>query len=234
MPRRKGVKNALIIDSLVFFAWAGLVLLFADYDTVRANFWVGVIGATLAYVVALASRLLEKPVSSNSATEIGFISAFAAEIYLSCAMVINTVFILLEKVNLNIYIPVFVNVTVLLIFISVSIHAKSYQERVVEIANATTNRTYQHVNISRQVGVVLSIAEDPDVKKRLVLLKESIDYSDTNSSAYSQNYENEFLQIMEQIQSALRNNCHNDEVLKMIDDAEKVWKCRTSVVTAIK
>ena len=234
MLRDKSIRNALIIDTVVFVAWLALVLIFADYDTVGIYFWAGVIGTTFAYVVALVSRLLERPMASNAITEVNFITALGAEAYLVITTVINTIFVLLANVDWPIFVPVFVNLILFVVFFAARLYAKSYQDRITTMANVTTNKTLPHVNMSRQLGIAMSIAKSPVVKKQLVALKESVDYGNTISSSSSRGYDDEFLNKIDEIQNAIRSNCPDEQVLKLIDDADVIWKCRTSIITATK
>lgn len=234
MLKDKSIRNAVIIDSVVFVAWLSFVLIFANYDTVGFYFWSGVVGATFAFALALVSRMIERPVASNATTEVNFITAFAAEAYMTIAVIINTIFVFLSNVDYPIFIPVFVNMVLFVVFVGLRIYAKSYQKRVTEMANKATNKILPYVNISRQLGIAMSIADSPVVKKRLVLLKESVDYGNTITSSSSKMYDDEFMLKVEQIQAALQKNAPDEEVIKLIEEAEKAWRCRTSIISATK
>ena len=52
----KGIKLLLITESLIWFAWCAIILVFANYDKAGFYFWAGLICGTIAFGISVVSK----------------------------------------------------------------------------------------------------------------------------------------------------------------------------------
>lgn len=229
----KGIKLSLIIESLIWFAWCAIILVFANYDKAGFYFWAGLICGTIAFGISVVSKLMIKPKNNRTTTEVSFISIFATEAFFVIELVINTIFVLIADAEYK-AIVVIVNTVILIVFVATRLYADSYLKNTANVAAQTVAKMQPIANVSRQLGYLLSIANTPETKKKLRLLKENVDYSNNVSAYFTREYEERFLLVLSQVQTSIESNMDEVEIIRRIDEADRTWKGRNSIIATTK
>ena len=229
----KGIKLTLIVETLIWIAWCAIILIFADYDKVGFYFWTGLICGTIAFAISIVSKLMIKPKNNRTTTEVSFISLFTTEAFFVLALVINTIFVLIATGEYN-AIVVVVNAIIIIVFVAVRLFSGEYLKHTADVAAQSVAKMQPVANISRQLGYLLAIANTPETKKRVRLLKENVDYSNNVSAYFTSEYEERFMLCLSQVQAAIESNMDETEVIRRIEEADKIWKGRNSVLAATK
>ena len=229
----KGIKLALIIETLIWIAWCAIVLVFADYDKVGFYFWAGLICETVAFAISVVSKMLIKPKNNRTTTEVSFISIFSTEAFFAIELLVNTIFVLIADAEYNVIVVV-VNVIILIVFVALRLFSGEYLKNTADISAQSVAQMQPIANISRQVGYLLAIANTPETKKRVRLLKENIDYSNNVSAYFTREYEERFLLVLSQVQTSIESNMDEVEIIRRIDEADRTWKGRNSIIATTK
>jgi hypothetical protein len=233
MQGKDGYKNLYIIELLLFIGWCVIVLAFADYEKARFYFWGGFGFGFLDFVIAGLSLFLIKRRINRNVAEISYIPVYYTTIFLLVSIIINTYFIFRIAGKFNI-ILVALNLVILVSFIAIRLNTEGYVERVDEQTKYSAEKLRPVTSISSQLAIILSATTDSDIKKRLLKLKEMVDYSSNVSQGFSENTQNLFLLQLNQLQSLILEHKDNDEINKKIQEATLTWETRNSVISTIK
>lgn len=233
MRGNDGIKKIFIIEILLFICWCLIVLMFTNYDKVGFYFWGGFGFGVLSFLVAGVSLLLIKTKHNRSTTEINYVPIYLTLVYLSVSIVINTYFTFRKAGNFNILLVIF-NSVILVLFIGIRLYTDGYVARVDEQTRHSAQKIGQITSISSKLSILLCATTDPDIKKELLKVKEIVDYSSNVSQEFTENSQNLFLLLLNQIESMIYEDREKNEIIKSIEEAAVTWSKRNSVVSIIK
>lgn len=233
MKVNDSIRKIFIIELLLFIGWCVVVLAFADYDRAAFYFWGGFGFGVFAFIVAAISFLYTNIISNRNTTEINYIPVYITSVYLIAAIIVNTYFAFREKGKLNV-ILVSVNLLLFIVFIGLRLYTDDYQIRVDKQTVHSATKIKPITTISAKLGILVSMATDADVKKQLLKLKETVDYSSNVSQGFSEESENLFLLQLNQIETMISEKQDKELISKKIQESMVVWKSRNNVVSTIK
>lgn len=233
MQEKDGIKKLAIIELLVCMIWCIIVLVFANYDKADFYFWGGFSFALFSFLVAGISLLLIKKKNQRNTTEIRYIPVYYTAFYLLASILINTYFVCRLAGKHNIILVV-LNALIFIVFISIRLFTDGYVSRVGNQTKYSTEKTMPSTTISSKLSTLLSIATESDIKKELLKLKETVDYSSNVSQRFSENSNNLFLLLLNQIESLMVEKQDKEEIIKKIQEATVVWKTRNGMASTIK
>lgn len=227
------ITKILIVETVVAFAWAGMTLIFTDFDTAGFYFWGGFVGAIVAFLLCIGSLFLIQQRDESSMTEINAIPVWISLVYLSLALVVNSIFIFIRDDG-----PakplVISNVVLFVLFFATRMYTENYAQRVEEQAELMTEKTQSVADISARIGIILGMTTDNDVKKKLLSLKEMVNYSTNINHSGTEQIEAQFIAQLRGIEGLIHNRSDKQIILQKIDEASAVWKNRNSIMNMIQ
>ncbi len=227
----KTVKNELIIVGVLFAGWLICGLVLADYDSAGFYYWAGFAFGLISVCVVAASCLLQKDISAT--TEVDAIPAIISLGYIAISFILNIIFMIQEDGENN-KVLVVLNVVLLLAFILLFYYSCGYKNRVADQLDLTVEKTANTTQIASLVAALMTQVNDPDIKKRLHSFKEKIDYSNNISQNFSLEAEEKLIGELNEIKRSLGDDASKDKVISMIDEAEKTWSMRNSMVSTVR
>lgn len=233
MKGNDGIKKIFIIQLLLFISWCVVVLVFADYDRAAFYFWGGFGFGFLSFIVAGVSLLRIKTNNNRNTTEISHIPVYYTALYLMVTVIINTYFVFRVEGKFNIILVV-TNFVLLVAFIAIRLYSDDLLSRVNEQTKHSAEKLIPITSISSQLATILCVTTDPDIKKQVLELKETVDYSSNISQEFSEKSQNLFLLQLNRIESLIVEHKDKDIISKNIQEAMVVWKTRNSVASTIK
>lgn len=233
MQGNGSIKKISIIKLLLFISWCVVVLVFADYDRAGFYFWGGFSFGFISFVVAGTSLLFIKITNNRNTTEINYIPVYYTSIYLLVSIIINTYFVFRATGKYNIILVV-LNLVILIAFITIRLYSDDYIARVDKQTRHSAEKIRPISSISSQLATLLSVTTEPDIKKQLHKLKETVEYSSNVSQGFLVDSQDLFLLQLNQIQSLIVERKDKDEIYKKIQEATVTWNTRNSLASTIK
>ena len=228
-------KNILSIAiGLVGIVWCVAIFVVADIclssgDTVR-YFGALLFGIQAVVIAILYLQLIHKS-PGNQAVEVGAVSLYYTIGYVAAALVLNAVLVVCRLGGFNRY-SLLLNLAILVIYIILILFAEKDTQRVARQLNHMQQRTSPSRNISQQLTIILSLVEDPELRKRLLKLQESVTYSSNISQNNTLPYENAMMNQLEDLKNMIISQKSSDVILSKLREAEVTWKTRSSIVSS--
>ena len=220
-----------IIVGIVAVVYSILVFVIKDMENAGGNFWGGYLFTMLAFAVTAALFCITKLSQSKTiATQSPLI--FGTLIYLGATLVINIIFICLNK-DTKTTAMVIINVLILLAYIAYAIimymgmrHMGQASEKIVE--------KRQHIaDLEVKVVSLVYAAKDEGVKRALTKLKDDVKYSGRSGSDASEpvlEAEENFTNQLAVIKSLLSEGAEAADVLDAIQEASNLLKLRNEIL----
>lgn len=233
MKKNNSINSTLIIELLVFIGWCVSVVLFTNFKYVGFNFWCAFSGTVFAFLATGISLITVKQSQNANDTEVSFIPIIISIIYLLGAVIFNGIFIFGMYVFLSRTLVIF-NIIWFVMLVGGRLSADNYLNRV-EMQTEKISAGVSNVgNISTSISMIVSKATEPELKKELLKLKESVDYSSNISQSYTVEFENQMLDELDEINAMLDGNFSNEEIIAKIRSTGKLWKTRNSMNSTIR
>ena len=222
----KQFKNTIIAASILALIWIVVSLLLSDIYW--GGFILGIIaiGITLGYMLFFRTRSVRNE-------EVDYIPLICAAGYLTVALIMNTIFMLVGNDN-SVKLLILLNILLILIFAAVIFFAGRYADGVAEKSEVLIEKKKNTANASLIVSSILAISTDPDVKKALKDLKARIDYSSNVTQAITQSAEDDFISKIQEIRDAVAGNADKSEILNLISQADRIWSERNALHASVK
>ena len=108
-----------------------------------------------------------------------------------------------------------------------------YADRVVAVSSAVGSKTSRYGMITTKMAQLLGMCKDPDVRKRVLDLKQKVDYSNNLSQEVSVYEEEDFYNVITNIESMLVDGSSKEDIMSLIDEADNIWKTRNSKLSTM-
>lgn len=235
MKQKRDILNKImILEALIAVAWAAIVLIFTeDLGDKEFYFWGGFTCVMLAFVIAIGSLFLIHSRNNENLTEIRVIPVWVSLAYLGISVFINSIFVAIDADEPRKPLVV-INVILLIGFIGFRMFTDNYAQRVNDQTKAVVEKLKPTTAISARLGVIVSSATDEDVKKKLLSLKETVDYSSNLTQHGTEAFQAQFLSQLGYIEGLLNSNGDKALVCQKIDEAMATWRGRNSVNASIQ
>lgn len=182
----------------------------------------------IAVVLAILYLTVLRKSLRRQATEAGAPSIYFTVSYVAAAMVSNTVLTLTGRGDFNGFL-LLCNAVINAVYIFLVLYAEKSSRRVSEQLTRTEQKLSASIRISEKLSEILSITKDDEIRKQILALKESVDYS-TNISTIA-TLENE--RIMERrldvLMLLIKHKGELSDIQDKIREAEVIWKTRNSI-----
>ena len=225
-------KRVLIIELIAAGVWIAVILALMPMAGPA-----GIAGVIFGLVSFLAGGIVLLTLDSEKAkaremTEVNMVPTVAVYGYLAVSILVNTVFCLVLPLGSSGKV-IAINVIFLGILLVVGIGFDPYRRNTAASVERAAEKTGANSKIRAQISQLLAMAEDPEEKQALRKLKESVDYGRSLSQAATRETEQHFLEELEEIQKALKENRPKEEILATIKAAQKTWIGKTAVESAL-
>lgn len=228
----KGNKICSIVLFVFAALWAFSILIFTDFEDAGFYYWGGFAFGLIAIILGAIVNLFISSRSNRNTTEIEMIPVYVTAVYVVASVIFNAVFVYLKDGNYNIAIPV-VNVIAIVGYL-VYIHGlSSYADRVVATGNAVGGKTSKYGAISTQMAKILGMCNDPDIKKKVLELKQKVDYSNNLAQDAVVYEEQDFYNTLLGLENMLADGSSKEEIFALIDEADGIWKIRNSKLSTM-
>lgn len=206
------------------------------------NFWfmgyygfIGLGGGIVSFLAATISLVLwDNGAPSRDTTEINAMPYVVTILYLVVSLVVNTIFCGLYYLNYAKFIPIAVNLILLIAFIAYRSFMEPYRVHVEQTAAEVKQKVSAHYNFSAVLSEISAETEDADEKKAVRELQELVAYSPNISQGFNSETENSFWKQLNDIKAAVSDNADKELVLKEIAEAKKTWNRRNGTTASIK
>lgn len=196
------------------------------------NYWIGFLFGLIGLVIAGVTIFFFGE-SNHNTTEIGYIPIYYTAVFVVLMMILNLSFAFVWSRFLR---PVFIvaNLVIILVYVVLAYNASRNLQRVKELTEYAPGKMKNTADISRQLSVLLSIAQDAGVRQELLKLKEIVSYSNNVTQQFSEDDERLFLEKLVNIQEDLSNNADTETVMGKIKDAATTWNIRNSSINSMR
>ena len=199
-------------------------------NEIKACQWIGYAFLCVAFVITGAMTFI--PLKSKNNFTATLPVFFTVVAYFAVALIANLIMIFIRSNNITA--PLVINGVLLLLFAAfLLISYKSFDR-----TEVNTERREQRVKQFRlyamEVGSAKEAATDPEVKEELRKLQEDIGYSSPATNANTVEKEVEFAEKVQQINELVNSGAAKEEILKAINEANRLLKVRNQILMATK
>ena len=219
----------IIIAGLTVIWIVGFILSW-NFLFAGPNYWIGFLFGLIGFVIAGVTIFFFGE-SNSSTTETGYIPIYYTAVFVVLMMILNLSFAFVWNRFLR---PAFIvaNLVLILIYVVLAYNASRHLQRVKELTEYAPEKMKNTADISRQLSVLLSIAQDAGVRQELLKLKEIVAYSNNVTQQFSESDEQLFLEKLVNIQEELSNNADAETIMSKIKDAATTWNIRNSSINS--
>lgn len=187
----------------------------------------GMIGVVLSVVYLMMFRHSPGP----QAAEAGALSVYVTILYAVADIVANTIFILRHHGDFNSFL-LLCNVAIGVAYVIVILYVEKDARRLSDQLAHTEQKILGTADISGKLGEILGIAEDSEIRKQILKLKESVDYSTNITTGSSSEKERMMERQLDELMEMIINRSDASAVRNKIRQAEMTWKTRNSAASS--
>lgn len=230
----ESTKRVIIGEAIVEVAWFIIMLTTIGIFTNPIVFVASIMFGVLAFVASAVSVLFNDRElrASGVLVEVRSLPVTVSLGYFVAALIANTFLCVSSPTMLDMTIPIVMNVVLLALLALIRMGTASYQrvaEQNVEKVSANVAGTS---SIGQEISLLLSQAENPEVKSELHKLKEEFDFSPSVSGANARVVEQEFLAALSAAEASMTRGDAPETTLVLVRKAEGIWKKRNAAMQA--
>lgn len=230
MKKSKSTILAITL-ALAGIVWLGVVATVLILTGSLLICWGSAICVALAIIAAELYLLVFKKQVSDQSAETNYIGNIATVCFVAITLGLNSVLVFTGLGNFN-PIVFIVNIVAIICFIIFAMWAEQHSNRVAAQLDVTAQKTANTYDISRKLGELASIAENEDIRNKMLKLKEAVDYSSNISTNSTAGREAQMLQKLDEIAQLIISNADNMIISTKLTEAEMIWKLRGSAPSA--
>lgn len=229
MLGRNAMKNndvkSLIVPALLVVVWGAAMFIFKTDQITDDLFLTTCTAGAIAALVSCA-YLLGFFDAMLKTDEIQYTSLVYTDVYLFVVLAINFI---VSQTNYKLSYTIFINLVCLCIYLGLIIFSHSYATSTDTKVNLVESNVQTHHALSQKMGEILACATDPDVKKRLLELKQFLDYSNASSNQSKLVVENELYDQLNELQALLDEKTDTSRIIEHIDKLMTNVKTRNAI-----
>lgn len=217
---------------LVGILWTAVVCILADFDDAGFYFWGALAFGLVSFILVIIMQYVTNSVKDRNTTEaVGVLEVYSV-IYLVLSIAVNTFFAIKLDGEYG-KVLVIINMVLIVAYVLEMSAAGKNVERIKTQAEVSVQKTSQVRNISIQLGKLLGIISDQELKSKVYALKEKVDYSSNMSQTAFAYEEENMLQLLYATEQLVLAGDMQGATAK-IDQAEVVWNRRNSTANTIR
>ena len=228
----KGNKICSLVLTVFAALWTLSILIFVDFEDAGFYFWGGLCFGLIAIVLGAVVNLFISSRSNRNTTEIEMLPIYVTAVYVVISVIFNAIFVYLKDGDYNIAIPVF-NVVAMVAYLVIIFSLGQYADRVVATGNAVGFKASRYGMITTKMAQILGMCNDPDIRKKVLDLKQKVDYSNNLAQDVSGYEEQDFYNVITNIESMLVDGSSKEDIMSLLDEADNIWKVRNSKLSTM-
>lgn len=230
MKRTQTTSGFAITAALIGLVWMVAVAAFNMIAGLDWECWASMLCVLVALMAAELYLLVIRKSPHKQAEESGALGLIFTACYLIISFLLNGIFVLLKTTDYN-WILFALNLAELVGYVILLFWAEQHTQRLTGQLEKVESKTSATAEVGRKLGELLAVTNDPEIRAKLVELKQTVDYSSnitTDAVAYR---EQQMIQQLDEILQLSLGNADRMILLSKVDMADKTWKMRNSVVS---
>lgn len=232
MKKIAGKFTSLIVVGIIFVVWNILVWTLSDLKEANVFFYCGYGFTVLAFLIVAGVPFLFR-MSKNGTFNVVFPAYIVTGIYFCIAFILNMIYMIIS-VKTNAKAVVIPNVIILLLYVALMFILYFAFSHIVGHNKVIDEKVYTLKRTVVEIGQIAAIAQDPEVKKQLLELKEMADYSDPLGVSGTASLENEFSNKIAEIRMLVEGAYEKDLIVNKIKMAQNKLRERNELLRAMK
>lgn len=213
--------------------WALAVLILAGMRRPAIPFAGSLLFGIVATVIAVIYLSYFRFSPGRQAVEQGALSVIVTVAYVVISLVANTALIPVEWGGFNRYLLIG-NAVINAAYMIVILYVEQDTRRLKGQLDRTEQKTAAAVSISGRLGSLLGVAEGDEVRRRLLKLKEAVDYGTNISTVETEALEQQMALYLDELMGLLMANSREELIMEQIRQAEQCWKIRSNIASSTK
>lgn len=207
--------------------WCLAIFIIADHFEPALQYSGGMIFGMAAGALSILYLMMFRSSPGSQAVEVGAVSVYVTICYVAAAIVLNTMFVLIGSGGFNKFLLLW-NAIIIAAYIIVILYVEKDAQRLSDQLDRTEQMLSNSIDISGKLGTILGIAEDNEVRNRILKLKEAVDYSTNITTASTLESERKMECQLDELMNLIINRGDPSAVKDKIREAEITWKIRSS------
>lgn len=188
---------------VILFAVFNL-LVFSIFKTYTSVFWISYAFMIVAFLVQIASMFLAFKTADVEAVFFGIPLASISVYYLCAALAVGAVFMIFQKAGFALALAI--QALVLAAYLIIAIISLLTRDTVQAIGDNVKQNVNNHKSVLSEIEVLAVSGSDPELKKALNKLADTIKYSDPMSTAAVEQVEMRIMRKISELQAFMDNN----------------------------
>ncbi len=231
--KKSTAKKSWIMTAVIYviiFAVFNL-LVFVIVNQKNSMFWMSYAFMCLAFVIQIVSMLLAFRTLETETVFMGIPLASLSFYYFFSAFFVGAVFMFFQ--NAPFKLALVLQVLILAVYVVVAILALMSRNIVQDVNDNLKENVEAIKTLTIDVDVFIPQVSDPEMKKALKKLSETIKYSDPMSNAAVTDIENQIMQTVDELRNYIEHS-KNSEAIQTCKDIEVLFLQRNSLLKATK
>lgn len=213
--------------------WALVVLILAGMQDPAIHFAGSLLFGIIAVAAAVIYLFFLRFDPGRQAVEQGALSIIITIAYVFISLVANTALIPVGLGGFDRYL-VIGNIIIDAVYVVLILYVENDTRQLKNRLDRTETKIAASVDISAKLGALLGIAENEEIRNRLLKLKELVDYGTNITTAATAAQEQQMVGCLDELMNLLMADSRNELVMEKIQQAERCWKLRSSAAASIK
>lgn len=180
-----------------------------------------------AAVIAILYLMLFRTPSHHQAEEAGAVSIYLTLAYVAAALAMNTWFVFRCLGGFN-SILLLANSVLAVGYIALVICAERSARRLSRQLSRTEERLSRTSELSAKLGTILSLAEDEEIRKQVLRLKEAVDYSSNLTTGGTYELERQMEGQLSELLNLLTQGGEPSLMQDKLREAERTYRARSA------
>ena len=231
--RRSNNKLISMTVGILGTLWALAILILAGMRDPVIHFAGSLSFGVIAVALAVTYLSFLRLAPGRQAVEPGALSIIVTVVYVLILLGINTALIPVNLGGFNRYL-IIGNIIIDVVYVVLILYVEHDTRRLKEQLDCTEAKTAASVDISEKLGALLGIAEDEEIRSRLLKLKEMVDYGTNITTTSTTAQEQRMAGYLDELMNLLMANSRKELVIEKIQQAQRCWEMRSSTALSIK
>lgn len=221
-----------LIAAFLFVSWCACIFVSSSLSRTHYFFKTGLGFGIVSCVIAVWEITHLDKFTRREMTEANMVPYFITIFFVSISLLVNSVFIYMSSQLAHDEgikaIPIMFNAVTISAYLIYLIYFNQYKERLMIQLRDVEERTEEINKMSDSLGMLLGKADDTDIHKMLLTLKQMVDMGGNISDPETKDFEEEFNNTLLRINDLLDSHEKKEEIIVVIKSAISIWKQRLS------
>lgn len=229
MKDKNSINKILVLGTLIFVGWCIAIFVTVKPELIGFNFWFAFAFGIISFVVSFVSVIRMKISYNRNLTEINALPLVATVAYFVVSVVFNSIFVFRLYFGFRLML-VSVNFILLAAFVAYRLFTDNYASHVEALSEKVEEKTADVKRISSKLALIAGKTTDVNVKKRILKLKETVDYSTNLTQSRLYEIQDEFLLELNKLETLIDEGGSAEAFNERLSRLEAIWKSRNAVM----